>query len=108
MLGAYGISKAAEAQLARNLALELGPEIRVNGVAPGAVLWPSDGKPYADQQSMLARTTRSYKPRMPAAARVSFIVRCSGTIQNSFKSLATSTGPEKCFCTSAAASGVGD
>ncbi len=38
MLGAYGISKAAEAQLARNLALELGPKgIRVNSIAPGLV-----------------------------------------------------------------------
>jgi dehydrogenase/reductase SDR family member 4 len=38
VLGAYGISKAAEAQLARNLALELGPNgIRVNAIAPGLV-----------------------------------------------------------------------
>ena len=29
---------------------------RVNGVAPGAVMWPSDGKPYTNQQEMLART----------------------------------------------------
>ena len=38
VLGAYGISKAADAQLARNLALELGPKgIRVNAIAPGLV-----------------------------------------------------------------------
>ncbi|OOG49544.1 pteridine reductase [Rhodanobacter sp. C01] len=52
----YCMAKAAQAAMTRSLALELGPEIRVNGVAPGAVLWPSDGKPYADQQAMLART----------------------------------------------------
>jgi len=52
----YCMAKAALAAMTRSLALELGPEIRVNGVAPGAVLWPSDGKPYADQQAMLART----------------------------------------------------
>ena len=52
----YCMAKAALAAMTRSLALDLGPEIRVNGVAPGAVLWPSDGKPYADQQSMLART----------------------------------------------------
>jgi NAD(P)-dependent dehydrogenase (short-subunit alcohol dehydrogenase family) len=38
MLGAYCISKAADMQLARNLALELGPDnIRVNCIAPGLV-----------------------------------------------------------------------
>lgn len=52
----YCMAKAALAAMTRSLALELAPQVRVNGVAPGAVLWPSDGKPYADQQAMLART----------------------------------------------------
>ncbi len=38
MIGVYGMSKAAENQLVRNLALELGEDnIRVNAVAPGLV-----------------------------------------------------------------------
>jgi NAD(P)-dependent dehydrogenase (short-subunit alcohol dehydrogenase family) len=38
MLGAYGISKAADMQLARNLAVEWGPQnIRVNCIAPGII-----------------------------------------------------------------------
>jgi len=38
LIGVYGMSKAAEEQLVRNLALELGPAgIRVNAVAPGLV-----------------------------------------------------------------------
>ena len=38
MLGAYGISKAADMQLARNLAVEWGEHnIRVNAIAPGLV-----------------------------------------------------------------------
>ena len=38
MLGAYGISKAADFALARNLACEWGPKnVRVNCVAPGLV-----------------------------------------------------------------------
>jgi hypothetical protein len=38
ILGAYGLSKAADFQLARNLAVELGPHnIRVNCVAPGVI-----------------------------------------------------------------------
>jgi NAD(P)-dependent dehydrogenase (short-subunit alcohol dehydrogenase family) len=38
VLGAYGISKAADFQLARNLAVEYGPDnIRVNCIAPGLI-----------------------------------------------------------------------
>lgn len=40
----YSIAKAGLAGLTRSLALELGPEVRVNGVSPGAILWPEDGK----------------------------------------------------------------
>lgn len=29
--------------LTRSLALEMGPEVRVNGIAPGAILWPQNG-----------------------------------------------------------------
>ena len=52
----YCMAKAALAAMTRALTLDLAPEVRVNGVAPGAVLWPGDGKPYDDQQAMLART----------------------------------------------------
>ena len=39
----YTTAKAGLAGLTRSLARELGPEVRVNGVAPGPVLWPEDG-----------------------------------------------------------------
>jgi pteridine reductase len=39
----YTVAKAGLAGLTRALALELGPEVRVNGVAPGAILWPEGG-----------------------------------------------------------------
>jgi pteridine reductase len=42
--------------MTRTLALDLAPDVRVNGVAPGAVMWPSDGKSYDDQQAVMART----------------------------------------------------
>jgi pteridine reductase len=38
----YSIAKAGLEGLTRSLSRELGPEVRVNGVAPGAVLWPED------------------------------------------------------------------
>jgi NAD(P)-dependent dehydrogenase (short-subunit alcohol dehydrogenase family) len=38
VIGIYGVSKAAEAQLARNLAVEWGPKkVRVNAIAPGLI-----------------------------------------------------------------------
>ena len=52
----YGMAKAALAMATRALALELAPDIRVNGVAPGAVLWPEAGKAYADRAQLIART----------------------------------------------------
>jgi pteridine reductase len=55
----YGMSKAALVHMTRALALELAPEVRVNAIAPGAILWPEgdgDGKPEAAKQAILART----------------------------------------------------
>lgn len=39
----YSVAKAGLAGLTRSLARELGPEVRVNGVAPGPIIWPEDG-----------------------------------------------------------------
>jgi pteridine reductase len=57
----YCMAKAALAMATRVLALELAPEVRVNAVAPGAILWPEPGaggagKDEAAQAAMLART----------------------------------------------------
>jgi pteridine reductase len=52
----YSMAKAALAAMTLSLARELAPQVRVNGVAPGAVLWPEAGKDYADQQALIAGT----------------------------------------------------
>lgn len=36
----YCMAKAANVMMTKSLALELAPDIRVNGIAPGAILWP--------------------------------------------------------------------
>lgn len=41
----YTVAKAGLAGLTRSLALELGPAVRVNGVSPGAILWPDARQP---------------------------------------------------------------
>ena len=39
---AYSMSKSALAMLTKSLALDLAPHVRVCGVSPGAILWPSE------------------------------------------------------------------
>jgi pteridine reductase len=43
---AYSVAKSGLAGLTRALALELAPDVRVNGVSPGAILWPDDGEAF--------------------------------------------------------------
>lgn len=52
----YSVAKAGLAMLTQALAMELGPEIRVNGVAPGAILWPENDIDSATKTEILART----------------------------------------------------
>jgi pteridine reductase len=54
----YSVAKAGLAGLTRSLALELAPAIRVNGVAPGAILWPEEGMhfPAAEQERITTQT----------------------------------------------------
>ncbi|MEZ5538483.1 MAG: pteridine reductase [Pseudomonadales bacterium] len=38
----YCMAKAGNVMLTKSLACELAPQVRVNGIAPGAILWPKD------------------------------------------------------------------
>ncbi len=51
----YSPAKAALAMLTRGLAKDLGPEIRVNGVSPGAILWPTEGMTDDKKQKILGQ-----------------------------------------------------
>jgi len=52
----YSMSKAALVMATRALALELAPEVRVNAIAPGAILWPESGHEVEREQKLMART----------------------------------------------------
>jgi pteridine reductase len=77
----YCAAKAGLAMLTLSLAKELGPEIRVNGVAPGAILWPaSDGAngdmPEQTKNLILERTALK-KPGQPIdiARTILFLIK---------------------------------
>jgi pteridine reductase len=50
-------------QATRSLALELGPEVRVNGVSPGAILWP-DGPEWQNEDERQRILDRSVLKRV--------------------------------------------
>lgn len=52
----YSIAKAGLVMLTKSMACELGPEVRVNGIAPGAILWPEQGLDAAGQEKIISRT----------------------------------------------------
>ena len=49
----YCMAKAALLMMTKSLARELAPTIRVNGIAPGAILWPSQQLAEADKAAIL-------------------------------------------------------
>ncbi len=52
----YCMAKAALIMMTRSLALELAPDVRVNAIAPGAILWPESGKPDAEKDAIVQAT----------------------------------------------------
>ena len=49
----YNISKAGLKMLTKTLAKELAPNIRVNGISPGSILWPQDESQLSDKEKMM-------------------------------------------------------
>ena len=49
----YNISKAGLKMLTKTLAKEFAPNIRVNGISPGSILWPQDESQLSDKEKMI-------------------------------------------------------
>jgi pteridine reductase len=52
----YSTAKAGLTMLTRALARELAPEVRVNAIAPGPVLWPESGMDEERKRKILEHT----------------------------------------------------
>lgn len=77
----YGPAKAGLAMLTRALARDLAPDVRVNGVSPGAILWPEDGMPDSVKDSILKQIPmkRAGEPR-DIADCILYLVRDAGYV----------------------------
>ncbi|NNC67359.1 MAG: pteridine reductase [Gammaproteobacteria bacterium] len=52
----YSIAKAGLIMFTKSMARELAPEIRVNGIAPGAIMWPEEQHYEGMHQEIISRT----------------------------------------------------
>ncbi len=74
----YSMAKAGNAMMVKSLARELGPEVRVNGVAPGAILWPEQGLEEAARDEILNRTSLK-RPGRPEDIANTVLFLATGT-----------------------------
>ncbi len=72
----YSMAKAGLVMMTKSLARELAPEIRVNAVAPGAILWPESRVEDEARQHIIARTPLGRTGQPDDIARtVLFLIR---------------------------------
>ena len=92
----YSIAKAGLAAMTKVLAKELGPEVRVNGVSPGAVLWPEADMSEQQKEEILQRVAlkRTGAPEDIAKA-VRFLIKDASYITGQ---IITVDGGRTLFC----------
>jgi len=92
----YSIAKAGLSAMTKILAKELGPEVRVNGVAPGAILWPSNDLSGSAKQEILQHVAlkRSGEP-VDIAKAVLFLIKDADYITGQ---ILTVDGGRTLFC----------
>jgi pteridine reductase len=81
----YCISKATLDAITRTLALELAPEIRVNGIAPGAILWAASESEKVRQEALASTPLNRRGEPLDIASAVVYLASAnyvSGQILN--------------------------
>jgi len=72
----YSIAKAALVMMTKALARDLGPQVRVNAIAPGAILWPERDMDDITKQRIISRTAMQRQGHPNDVARaVLFLIR---------------------------------
>jgi pteridine reductase len=72
----YSMAKAGLVMMTKSLARELAPEVRVNAIAPGAILWP-ESEPSEEYKARILSRTPLQRPGQPEdiARTVRFLIR---------------------------------
>jgi len=77
----YSVAKAGLIMLTQSLARELGPAVRSNAIAPGAILWPEVGLDEMSKQRIVSRTPLKRSGEPDDIARTAlFLIRDAGYI----------------------------
>jgi pteridine reductase len=72
----YCVAKAGLIMLTKSLARELGPQVRVNAIAPGPVVWPEGGVDAELREEIIARTALKRIGSAEDVARAVFFFAC--------------------------------
>jgi pteridine reductase len=72
----YCTAKAALAMLTQSLARELAPEVRVNGIAPGPVMWPEHAPDPQTQAKIISQTLLQRQGTPNDVARTALFFAC--------------------------------
>lgn len=77
----YAVGKAGLAMLTKSMARELAPTVRVNGVSPGAIMWPEIEDYESVHQEIIERTALKREGHPSDIAQtVWFLVNCADYI----------------------------
>jgi pteridine reductase len=76
----YTIAKAGNIAMTKSLALDLAPDVRVNSVAPGAILWPEHEEDDVDKQdSVLSKVPMGRLGTESDIAQTAFFLAVNAT-----------------------------